>query len=98
MVLPPPASDMSITFWPCGLTSRMSRSAGKACPRLDNVTLTLVIEPSKPDRKKPEGYGLASLPDGMLIELLVPKLVEAKFVPLLVITNWSASIKPALRT
>src|SRR5438552_7125254 len=95
---PLPASDMSITFWPAGLTRRMSRSEGNVWERLESVAVTLVMAPAKPATAMVEGYWLAVLPVGMVIELPFPNAVATTFEPLLVRINWSASIKPELRT
>src|SRR6266436_2042062 len=82
-----PTPDISITFWPEGLTRRMSRSAGKAWERLDSVTVTLIIEPAKPDTAMVEGYGVAVPPVGMVIEPPFPNTLGTTSTPALVSTN-----------
>src|ERR1051325_7782823 len=50
-----PASDITMTRWPVGLTSSPSTSAGNVCERLLSVTVTLLTEPATPETRIEDG-------------------------------------------
>ena len=56
---PPPASDISITRWPPGPTSAMSRSPGNEWLNSTRVTVTRLTVPARPVTLMVAGYGNA---------------------------------------
>ena len=59
MGVPPPASDMSTSFWPSGPTSSASMSSGNVCESLVNVTRAWPMTPATPFTSMVAGYGEA---------------------------------------
>src|SRR6266511_500139 len=65
-LLPPPASDISITF-PPGPTNRTSRSSGNTWETSFKLTDTLTTAPVICETEMVEGYGDAGAPAGKMI-------------------------------
>jgi hypothetical protein len=57
----PPASDMTIAFWPPGPTSSMSMSSGNVCEIPLMLRFTSVIDAPRPESVQFDGYGVAGV-------------------------------------
>lgn len=65
----PPTSDIMIAFCPSGPTSRMSTSSGNTWLKLLSVTVTVLTVPVTPEIDMLDGYGEATPPAGIVIEV-----------------------------
>src|SRR5712671_3604047 len=83
IVLPAPASDISITFCPEGPTNRISMSAGVSCESPVKLAVTRLIEDPRPDTTMVDGYGAALVASRMfMVPALANELVAAPVLPM----------------
>ena len=79
--VPPPASDITIDFFPSGETRSMSTSAGKSWRNPESTTVTLLTKPSTRLTLIREGNGFAGVPLRLMLSLMAiaAELANTKF-------------------